>query len=435
MKPGSETSQRPSIVIVSTMVCTRNLIDAASSVQEQLGDVFELTIYFVNDVNSGNVTRLDFTSAIHDADVLLVDIRGNDLASEIIVETYATMEREEPDLFKARNIVSLVGGNEEIRRLTKLGSFLARSIPSKKAGGMGMDGIPDITDLVKKGIRIGQAMKTAGKYLPVGMLKHARNWGLLMDYWVFGHAGVRENLENMLRLLLREYLGHGGLQVPEPQKLPPFGIYDPRVDQYFATIEEYHAAQVPDPTRQTVGIFYYGGIYFEQTLPVLKTFMEHLSGFNIIPVFSEVLYNIDAQEKFFFRDGIALVSAVVNLQYFQINGGPFGGNNARTLSLYKKANVPQFNPVILFDTMDDQYAGSAQGTIPINQVIAVVMPELDGRIEMLAAGTMQHRGMAGGSTLPVLEVGPIEENIALLAGRIEKWLGLRAKPNGAKKVA
>lgn len=425
----------PTILIVSTMVCTRNLIDAAANVQEELGDTFDLSIYFVNDVNTGQISRHDFTAAIHDADVVLIDIRGNDLASEIIVETYARMEREEPDLFKARLIVSLVGGNEEIRRLTKLGSFMARSIPSKKAGDIGMDGVPDITDLVKKGMRIGQAMKTAGKYLPVGMLKHARNWGLLMDYWVFGHAGIRENIENMFKLLLRDYLGHDHLHVPEPQKIPPFGIYDPRVDQYFATIEEYHTVQVPDPSLQTIGIFYYGGIYFEQTLPVLKMFMEQLVGFNLIPVFSEVLYNLDAQEKFFFKDGITLVSAVINLQYFQINGGPFGGNNARTLEMYKRANVPQFNPVILFDTMDCQYAGSTRGTIPINQVIAVVMPELDGRIEMLAAGTMQNHGNSGASSLPILEVGPIKENIVLQANRIKKWLGLRVKQNREKKVA
>ncbi|MEX2684079.1 MAG: cobaltochelatase subunit CobN [Candidatus Sigynarchaeota archaeon] len=435
MPSNLRVNKKPSVVIVSSMVCTRNLIDAAATVREQLGSVFDISVFFVNDVETGVVSKSTFVTAIHDANVLMIDIRGNNLAAELIVETYEAMERDEPALFKEKSIVSLVGGNEEIRRLTKLGPFMARSIPSKKKSELGMDGIPDLSDLVKKGIRIGQMMKSAGKYLPVGSLKHARNWMLLMDYWAYGHAGVRQNLENMFKLVLRDYLGHEYLEVPEPQKFPPIGIYDPRDNRYYASTEEYHRAHVPDPTKQTVGFFFYGGIYFEQTLPVLESFMEKLSDYNLIPVFSESLENIHAHEKFFFKDGVPIVNAVINLQYFQINGGPFGGDNARTLALYRRENVPQFNPVILFDSKREEYEASTKGTIPINQVIAVVMPELDGRIEMLAAGTMQDKGIPDGEQLPVLEVGPIEENITIIAKRVRKWLDLRAKSNSEKKIA
>ncbi len=190
-----------------------------------------------------------------------------------------------------------------------------------------------------------------------------------------------------------------------------------------------------DPNKQTIGLFFYGSLYFEQSLPVIEEFAKKFSDLNIIPVFSETLYNIKAHQKFFFKDETNLVSAIINFQYFQLNGGPFGGDSSITLDLYKKMNVPHLNPIIQYDLLYEDYLKSEQGALPINQVISIVMPELDGRIEMMTVGCMQNLGYAEEIHTDVLEVASISHHIDFVIKRARKWLNLRIKKNSEKKVA
>ncbi len=417
------------------MVCTAALTDAIEAIEHEMGKLFVFRLFFINEIESGSIQPEHFTKVIEDTDVLLFDIRGNCKASELIISVLNGLRKMHPGQFKQKTIVSLVGGNEEMRRLTKLGAFEANRIPSGKRKEMGFDHVQDITDVVKKGIRIGESMKTLGKYLPFGMMKHARNWALLMDYWTYGHSGIPDNLKQMFLFILNEYLGHDEIKAAPPLKIPPFGIYDPVINQYFTSLDKYKERKGFDSSKQTVGLFYYGGIYFEQTLPVIVEFMERLKGYNIIPLYSEVLHNLESIQKFFFENGNNIVSIVINLQYFQINGGPFGGNNAETLALYKKMGVPQLNPIIVYDMMASAYHESPHGIIPINQVISVVMPELDGRIEMMAAGFMNSLGYSDVMNSTVLEIAPETETVSLICARVKKWLDLRVKRNQEKKIA
>lgn len=426
----------PRVTLVSAMVCTSSLTDGLLDIHEQLGkDALDFQLMVVNDINSGAIDKDAVVQRLRASDVILLDIRGNNPATEIIVETLHAIEKESKDAYNAKTIVSLVGGNEEIRRLTKMGSFEARKIPSKKAAGLGFDDIPDLTDLVKKGIKIGNTMKKMGKYLPFKIFKHARNWALMMDYWVYGHCGIPENFKHMFTFLLKEYLGHSSLDVPPPLKIPPMGIYHPVDQRYHPTLDAYLQDRPAVPGLPVVGIFSYGGIYFEQTQPVVRALVESLGDCTVIPVYAETMENMQAIQSFFFKDGRGIVDAVITLQYFQVNGGPFGGNNQVTLTTYKALDVPQFNPVILFDSTRADYEASPHGMLPINQVIAIVMPELDGRIEMMVAGFMDDLGEASEVGTRVLGIVPAASTIDLVAARVRKWLGLRTKPNRDKKVA
>ena len=428
-------NEEPLIVLISAMVCTRSLTDSINEIYEEWGHIFDFKVFFVNDVNTGVISSEEFTSSILRCAVLLIDIRGNNPAVEMIVEILSNIEKYDKKAYKRKTIISLVGGNEEIRRLTRMGSFDASKIPSKKTKEIDLESIPDITNFVKKGIRISKNIAKVGKYLPFGSLKHSRNWTLVMDYWVYGHSGIMENHKNMILFILKEYLGQDYLDVPPPLKIPPFGIYDPEINQYFTKLEDYMDAKPFNPEKQSIGLFYYGGIYFEQSIPIIETFMQRLNDFNIIPVYSEVLTNLEAQKQFFFKNGISTVSCVINLQYFQINGGPFGGDNQQTLELYKTMNVPQFNPVINFDMTVTDYLESKQGSSPINQVISVVMPELDGRIEMMNVGCMADLGYSEEISAKVLEITPMKDTIELTCNRVAGWLKLRRKKNAEKKLA
>ncbi len=425
----------PKITLVSASVFAKWITEGISEIYKEMGEIFEFKIYFLNDIDSEKISRDDFVKNIYESSIMLIDIRGNCPTVEILVETYLKMEEESPELFESKTIIALVGGNSEIRRLTKMGSFIARKIPSPKQQDYGTDEIPDLTYAVRFGQKMTSFMKALGRIFPAKTLRHARYWGLMMDYWVYGLAGLAQNHKNMILFLLKHYLGHKELKVPKPIKIPSLGIYDIKLNQYFNDLDAYFKVKPLDPEKQTIGLFFYGGLYFEQSLPIVEEFMNDLIDYNIIPVFSDVLTNLDAHEKFFFHNNIKIVNFVINLQYFQLNGGPFGGDGSVTLELFKKLDVPHFNPIIQYDMLFEEYMQSNEGIIPINQIIAIVMPELDGRFEMLTVGCMKNLGYSDKIHSDVLEVTPIPETISLVCNRIKKWLRLRKKLNSEKKIA
>ena len=427
--------KNPKITLISASVFMKHITDGIQEIYNELGKIFEFKSYFLNDVDSGKVKKEDFIKEIYESEVMLIDIRGNCPTVEILVETYKKMENENPELFEEKTIVALVGGNSEIRRLTKMGPFLARKIPAPKGTEYGIDEIPDLTDAMRFGQKMTELMRLLGKILPIKSLRHARYWVLMMNYWVYGFAGMASNHKNMILFLLKQYLGYKDLDVPKPVKIPSYGIYDIKLNKYFNKIENYLSEKPLNPSKQTIGLFYYGGLYFEQSLPIVEEFTNYLSDYNIIPVFSDILTNVEAHEKFFFKKGLKIVSLIINLQYFQLNGGPLGGDGSVTLELFKKMDIQHFNPIIQFDMSYEEYQNSQEGLIPINQIIAVVMPELDGRIEMLTVGCMKNLGYSEEIHSDVLEVAPLPENIQFTTERIKKWLNLREKLNSEKKIA
>ena len=425
----------PKISLVSASVFLKWLTEGISEIYRNIGKVFEFKIYFLNDIDSGKVKKDNFIKDIYESEVMLLDIRGNCPTVEILVDTYARMEKKNPDLFKSKTIIALVGGNSEIRKLTKMGAFQARKIPSPQQTDYGTDEIPDLTKAVRFGQRMNSFMKALGSVFPAKSLKHAKYWAIMMDYWVYGLGGMAQNHKNMVLFLLKNYLGFEDIKVQKPIKIPPFGIYDVILNQYFGNLDDYFKSKPLDKTKQTIGIFFYGGLYFEQSIPIVKEFLTHLTEFNIIPVFSDVMTNLEAHEKFFFYKGQKIVSTIINLQYFQLNGGPFGGDGSVTLDLFKRLDIPNFNPIIQYDMPFEEYKNSNQGIIPINQIIAIVMPELDGRFEMVTVGCMRNLGYSATTNSDILEVAPIVENVSLVCSRIKKWLRLRYKLNSEKKIA
>ncbi len=436
MKKNTERAQElPMISIITAAVFMKWMTEGLIEINEQLGQVFSVKIFFLRDVNDGKVSKEEFIKTIHESDIMLIDIRGHCLAVDILEETYDRMEKENPELYEKKQIITLIGGNPQLMRLTKIGTFIGRKIPlPKKKTKLSFDEVPDITEAVNKGMKIDKIMGIFSKIFPVRVLKHIRNWVYLRDYWSHGFAGVAENHKNLILFLLKNYMGFKHLRVPKPLKIPKIGIYDPISNKYFEILDGYLNFKPIDPDKQTIGLFFYGSLYFEQSLPIIEEFVNKLSDFNIIPVYSEVLFNIEAHQKFFLKNGKNLVSIIINLQYFQLNGGPFGGDSSITLDLYKKMNIPHINPIIQYDLLYKDYLKSEQGASPINQVISIVMPELDGRIEMMTVGCMQNLGYSEEIHSDVLEVVCISHHIDFVVERVKKWLNLRIKDISKKKI-
>ncbi len=429
------TRDTPKITLITASVFLKWLTEGIHEIYSQFGRLFDFKIFFLNDLDSGKISKEEVQEAIYQSKVMLIDIRGNSPTVELLVKSYEEMEKNQPELFDTKEIIALVGGNSEIRGLTKMGPFQARKIPSPQNREYNIDEIPDLTKAVRFGQRMTEFLKFLGKVFPFKVLRHARYWVIMMDYWVHGLGGIAENHKYMLLFLLKHYLGYKNIKVPKPKKIPSFGIYDPQLNEYFNNTEDYFRKKPIDHNKQTIGIFFYGGLYFEQSLPIVKEFMKNFSEFNTLPVFSDVLTNVEAYQELFFKGGVKLISAVINLQYFQLNGGPFGGNTYITRDLFKKLDIPQFNPIIQYDMSFEEYTKSNEGINPINQVIAIAMPELDGRIEMITVGSLKNLGYSDDLKSNILEVQPIIENVKFYAQMVKKWLYLRLKENSEKKLA
>ena len=192
----------PKITLISASVFAKWLTEGITEIYQELGEIFEFKLYFLNDLDSGKVSHQELRQEVYDSEIMLLDIRGNCPTVEFLVNTYLQMENENPALFNSKTIIALVGGNGEIRRLTKMGPFQARKIPTPKQPGYDVDEIPDLTKAVRFGQKMTSFMKFLGRIFPAKVLLHGRYWGLMMDYWVYGLAGLAENHKNMILFLL-----------------------------------------------------------------------------------------------------------------------------------------------------------------------------------------------------------------------------------------
>jgi cobalamin biosynthesis Mg chelatase CobN len=273
--------------------------------------------------------------------------------------------------------------------------------------------------------------KKMGSILPVGKLKHMRNWLAACEYYA---EGGRENLHNLFLFLLREYCG-AKVEVRPPQRRPDYGIWWPP-DRYFTDLKAFKSAAGWQAHRPAAGLFFFGGMHFDDCMPVVEALLEELRGeLNLVPVFSRVEHNLAALRSFFFDAGCPAVDLIVNLQYFRLHGGPYGGAPDPTYRLLSELGVPVLIGFRSYTTELKEWQQENYRLSPLETTIGVMLPELDGCIEPVYVGGLKSIGKGELLEGELKEFRELPEGIKRMAGRIRKWLGLRHKPNAEKKLA
>jgi cobaltochelatase CobN len=390
-------------VLISTKTSLKTLFDAIESVEKEAGVKIDLDIIYTCDLYKLNPNEI--STKILNADVLLIDVRESipSYVEEAIVNS------------KAKIVVPLVGGTTVIAYL-KLGNLSGDTIAKRQKP---LDFDADRIDVVKV-FKILNVIERVSKTIPVGVLRDYRNYIWLSRYWTYWG---RHNLENLFKLILSEYFGIN-IKFEEPKK---------EIDSCLLIPGEGCVDKVVEPAKPAVAIFLYGGMHFEQCLPVamaLKKEFEAL-GINTLLVIGGSAENLPTQletlKKFTTINGKPLVDAIINLQWFVINGGPYGGDVEPTRRLFLNSGYLLFNGLIAYMRRYSDWKSDPRGLSPIEVLTGVALPEMDGAIEPIISATIDDTKNT--------DIVVLEERVRKKATRVAKWIQLRYKPNKEKRIA
>jgi cobaltochelatase CobN len=398
------------------------LAEGVELFRQSCGNILEIRALAVSDIEEELISSEAAVRSLRQADMVFLDIRGGGKALALC--TRILSETEQP-------VALLLGGSPDLMSLLRLGSFSLKKMIGKRSETN--PGTPPAEPDMIKIQRMMQLVETGGSLLPVGKLRHARNWTRIMRYW--RHGGP-ENIKNLILFAAQEYLDLSGQpKAAGPVEYPDYGLYDPLSGRSYQQIEDYRQAEGFQPDQPTVGLLFYGGMHFSQSVVPARAYAQALKGLglNILPLFSTSGYNLKAVESFFLNKGTVQVDAVVYFQWFQLTA--FTPVNPKaSIDLLKQLNVPVFSACPMYGREIHKWQESVQGLSPVEALTTVILPELDGMIEPLpTAGLVEkNKEVLGGI---VKEVQAIEDRVERSCCRIHNWLRLQRKPNGEKRVA
>jgi len=271
------------------------------------------------------------------------------------------------------------------------------------------------------------------RFVP-GAAQDLRAFFLTMQYWL---SGSDENIANMILLLVQRYATGpragllGSLKVKPPLDYPDIGLYHPRAPQRIME----KAQDLPAPLRAstgTVGVLILRSYVLAGNAGHYDGVIEALEARGLRPIvaFASGLDQRPAIDKYFIRDNIALVDAVVSLTGFSLVGGPAYNDAQAAEEVLARLDVPYLaaHPVE-FQTLE-QWQQDKRGLTPVEATMMVAIPELDGAIGAMTFGGRSSKAKAGARDMTAEP-----ERATMLAARIAKLVALRRSERAERKLA
>ncbi|SFG84478.1 magnesium chelatase subunit H [Methylobacterium gossipiicola] len=336
-------------------------------------------------------------------------------------------------------------------RLTRVGAF---SMDGSQSGPMAL--LKRLRGGAKKGaantgaeqMRMLKRLPKILRFIP-GTAQDVRAYFLTLQYWL---AGSDENVLNMIRALVDRYadgprrIYRGTLKASPPVEYPEVGVYHPRLPGRMG--EE--ASALPGlhgrGNRGTVGVLGLRSYMLAGNAAHYDGVIDALEarGLTVIPAFASGLDARPAIERYFLKDGVPVIDALVSLTGFSLVGGPAYNDAAAAEGILARLDVPYIaaHPAEL-QTLE-QWGVSDRGLLPVEATMMVAIPELDG-----ATGPMVFGGRSDKSGQPcrgchvacVFPAGEDDrdmhacvERAGMLAARVERLVRLRRSERGERKV-
>ena len=301
--------------------------------------------------------------------------------------------------------------------------------------GTGRDLYLKISESVKrcKGIRIctgGMALRLnrLGKYDEAERIPSPEDQKNLEKISMAWKRAEEQDMGFIYSLLLGEYLGIGDIG-SVPYRYCNSGVYikDP------ITLEEYLSAESYGNCGQyDVALVYSGSNYPDRTLPVARRLFEKLSGFASVLPIAMNSYSIRNADDF--RAVAGKPKIIVNLLPFRFMAGPMGGDSVSAEKLLKELDVPVLSPFISANTSEEAWKEDPAGTGPMEYMLNIFLPEMDGSLCTIPAGFKRNTGKPG-DLVSLYEIAPCEERLDRICGKVKGYLSLGSKKNSEKRIA
>ena len=270
----------------------------------------------------------------------------------------------------------------EVTRLTRMGKF---TMDGEATGAMAM--LKRLRGKGSAGGASGRGQMKALKQLPQilrfipGTAQDVRAYFLALQYWL---AGSEDNIANMVRMLVERYatgprVPVRALRAAPPVQYPDVGLYHPRAaGRVVERIEHLPTAGAGG----TVGLLLLrsyllasNAAHYDGVIAALEA-----QGLRVIPAFASGLDSRPAIDKYFLRNGVPTVDAVISLTGFSLVGGPAYNDAHAAEEILAKLDVPYIaaHPVE-FQTLE-QWNADPRGLMPVEATMMVAIPELDGAI-------------------------------------------------------
>ncbi len=336
----------------------------------------------------------------------------------------------------------------EITKLTRLGKFdmsqeatgalaLLKKLRGKPAGKSAAE-----SSSGEKQMKMLRRLPKLMRFIP-GTAQDVRAYFLALQYWL---AGSQENLTNLIRMLVDRYAAGDRRQiftikkVDAPVEYPDVGLYHPRSPgRVFDSLD-----QLPSPGRAgTVGLLLLrsyilagNAAHYDGVINALEA-----KGLRVVPAFASGLDQRPAIEKFFKRNGVAAVDAVISLTGFSLVGGPAYNDRDAAETELASLDVPYITAhPVEFQTLA-QWEADARGLMPVETTIMVAIPELDGGILPMTFGGRCGRG-EGQPPCPGCDDSCNGRNMAshaeragALAARVAAMVALRRTARAQRRLA
>jgi magnesium chelatase subunit H len=269
------------------------------------------------------------------------------------------------------------------------------------------------------------------RFIP-GTAQDLRAYFLTLQYWL---AGSEQNFAGLVKFLIGRYADgpraplRGKVHGPEPIAYPELGLYHHKLaKRIVARIEELPASS---RAKGRVGVLVMRSYLLAGNTAHYDGVLDALEarGLNVIPAFASGLDSRPAIERYFIRDGVTTVDAVVSLTGFSLVGGPAYNDVRAAEAMLARLDVPYIAAHPLEFQTVEQWHEDSRGLTPVEATMMVAIPELDGAIAPMTFGGRSSIVDAGH------DMAVMPERAAMLAARVARLVALRKSARAERKLA
>lgn len=395
----------------------KELITIAEDINKEYKNILDLNLFFVP-LRMTTKELKNMTKTITESDLVFVDLMGS--PSEVIGAVNLGLEECDGDIVPYGN-----SGRDYLR----LRKFTAEGMKSKKTEDsdkkMDMAKMKKMKDMAEK----------MGKLIP-GKMKDMRNYSLMMKYF---KVSDYKNLKNMMLLILKEYGAISSIRnIDEPDELEPISLCNPLDLSYYENYDDLYNKESFSNEKPSIALLYYAHSYPTDTSLCVNYIKNELKEFaNVIPIGVSNTFGDDENKlKELLLDTIPVkLDIILNFMSFRLGAGPMGGDAQKAVDLLKDIDVPYMHPYFLSRITEDEWLNSVEGTQSSDVMISIMLPELDGAIEIMPIGSVVKPEYNEEYKLEINEMSVIEDRVERLVGKCRKYIDLRRKENKDKKVA